>query len=47
MSANRSSEIRLDDYLNQDEYAQDPHTLWTRLRADEPIHWSDGLHETA
>jgi cytochrome P450 len=43
MSAHRRSGIRLDDYLQGEEYAQDPHPLWNRLRAEDPIHWSDTL----
>lgn len=43
MSVRRRSDPRLDDYLHDDEYAQDPHSLWNRLRAEDPIHWSDSL----
>jgi cytochrome P450 len=43
MSVSRSSGVRLDDFLQGEEYAQDPHTVWDRLRSDSPIHWSDTL----
>ena len=35
--------LRLDDHLHGDDYAQDPHPVWSRLRAEDPIHWSDAL----
>ncbi len=35
--------LRLDDHLQREEYAQDPHQVWNRLREDDPIHWSDGF----
>lgn len=37
------SSVRLDDYLHRDDYAQDPHPVWDRLRAEDPLHWSDRL----
>lgn len=43
MNAAHTACVCLDEYLQRDDYAQDPHPVWERLRTSDPIHWSDGL----
>ncbi|WP_089722150.1 hypothetical protein [Candidatus Entotheonella palauensis] len=36
-----NNDMKLDDFLDSPEFYADPYPVYHRLRAEDPVHWSD------